>query len=449
MWGHVDTRIPGRRPDRTHGAISVQFLLILVPVLLGMMGFALDLGRLYLIRGELNQAASAMALAAASQLNGTASATTAADAAAQATLDNSLSTANKYNFGSIIVGQPTASLTSNVPGPAYFATAQDALTAYGQISATSGADGSSARHATVNLTAEAPLLFWGLLARGQSRKTTIAASAAAGVSAPLCTACGIVPFAIADLSAGSDVVNFGYTVGTAYTFGFNCTGAVGGSASAFAGTTRISYVIINKSDPNPIAALFASDDDQLFRDSAQGLVPSTGSAYSCSTIGGAETLWPSASAFQACAVGTPIAAVQNAMCGLSTRLTDSTPVACASVTNIGTLASAYSQDTDVINDTDLTQTLDYTQYTGNNRRLITVAVVDSLTTLNVLGFRQFLLIPTPGTSPLSNFPADGDGRFVGLYAGSQTYGAVAPVAQGSITGSCGVSAGPGKVVLLR
>ena len=41
--------------------MSIYFLVIMVPVLLGMMGFAVDLGRLWLIRGELNQAASAMA----------------------------------------------------------------------------------------------------------------------------------------------------------------------------------------------------------------------------------------------------------------------------------------------------------------------------------------------------------------------------------------------------
>ena len=54
--------------------MSLQMLVILVPVIFGMMGFALDLGQLYLIRGELNQAAIAMAVAAAAQLNGTASA---------------------------------------------------------------------------------------------------------------------------------------------------------------------------------------------------------------------------------------------------------------------------------------------------------------------------------------------------------------------------------------
>src|SRR5204863_116838 len=57
--------------------MSIQMLVIMVPVLFGMMGFAIDLGRLYLVRGELSQAANAMALAAAAQLNGTTAANTA------------------------------------------------------------------------------------------------------------------------------------------------------------------------------------------------------------------------------------------------------------------------------------------------------------------------------------------------------------------------------------
>ena len=52
--------------------MSLQLAVILVPVVFGMMGFALDLGRLYLVRGELTQAADAAAIAAASQLIGTA-----------------------------------------------------------------------------------------------------------------------------------------------------------------------------------------------------------------------------------------------------------------------------------------------------------------------------------------------------------------------------------------
>ena len=123
LWGLVVNR---NRNSFRQGSMSVQFLVILVPVVLGMMGFAIDLGRLWLIRGELNQAAASMALAAAAQLNGTTAATDAAEAAALATIDPSQSDSNRYNFGSVLPGVGTAVLTSTVsPSFAYFAGSGD------------------------------------------------------------------------------------------------------------------------------------------------------------------------------------------------------------------------------------------------------------------------------------------------------------------------------------
>src|SRR5437867_1657525 len=93
-----------RRARARRGAMSIQMLVLLVPVMFGLMGFGLDLGRLYLIRGELAQAAQAMAMAAAARLNGTAQGLTDATAAANATLDDSSGHGNKYNFGSLLIG---------------------------------------------------------------------------------------------------------------------------------------------------------------------------------------------------------------------------------------------------------------------------------------------------------------------------------------------------------
>ncbi len=47
--------------------MSMQMLVFLVPVIFGLMGFALDLGRLYLVRGELMHAAEAKAQEEAGQ----------------------------------------------------------------------------------------------------------------------------------------------------------------------------------------------------------------------------------------------------------------------------------------------------------------------------------------------------------------------------------------------
>src|SRR6478609_1699235 len=106
--------------------MSIQLLVIMVPVLFGFMGFALDLGRLYLIRGELNQAANAMALAAAQQLIGTATSLDNATVAANQSIDDTTSRGNKYNFGSLPINQTTGNLVSTVTPPAFFATVADA-----------------------------------------------------------------------------------------------------------------------------------------------------------------------------------------------------------------------------------------------------------------------------------------------------------------------------------
>src|SRR5262249_12835109 len=101
-----------------------------------------------------------------------------------------------------------------------------------------------------------------------------------------------------------------------------------------------------------------------------------------------------------------------------------------------TLAASYQPDTDPNNYDE------YADYTGNGRRIITIPIVDQLSptgAMTVLGFRQFLLIPSQGAFNLN--PADVFGRFVAMYIGS-----VAPLKQGRFDG-CQLSSGPGKVVL--
>lgn len=434
------------RGGREAGGLSLPFLVILVPVVLGMMGFALDLGRMYLIRAELNQAASAMAIASAQQLNGTVAATSAATAAANATIDPGSTDSNAYNFGSLIVGQGNILLSSATSDPAYFAALADAQAAFGQQGAGSGADGTSARHVVINLNADAPLLFWGLLSLGQSRKTNIAGSALAGVSAPLCTGCNIAPFAIQRLDTGdTDPVDFGLVPGNIYTLGHSCTGA----ATQLAGSTgRINYLVIDRYDTGSAV----TEDDYLFNLGANGLQTSTSTpGWACSTINGTENLWTGtlSAAPQACTAGTPRPAIQPLLCGLSTRLTNATPTACNAITNISTISGSFPMDSDP----NFYVAQDYVDYSGNNRRIITVPVVETLSAtapMTVVGFRQFLLEPNADSS-IPTF-ADGDGRFLAMYPNPAvqsgfTSGAVLPLKQGRFDGSCGITTGPGKVVL--
>jgi len=440
--------------------MSLQLAVIMVPVLFGMMGFAIDLGRLYLIRGELNQAATASALAAAAQLIGTSASLDNATAAAQQSLDDTNHLGNKYNFGSLEIGQTTGILSSTVNAPAFFATVADATGSSGSTG--TQADGTTARHVQINLTADAPLLFWGMLSVGQSRKTPIAGQALAGISAPLCTACGIAPFAIAALDT-SDTVNFGFgTPGAAglFTFAFECLATTGGTGPTpttgpptLAGTV-MQYVLINRLD---LANATLDETQQLYKDGAQGLVASpnpnpTGSPIplACAGINDAsEMMWASASPTTCATIFAPSAAVSAVVCGLYSRFDNTSPPTLCStaVTDFAGLSTLYQPDTDLVTgEADL-----YSSYTGNKRRIVTVPIVDvlatnTLSTMTVIGFRQFFLEPNPDGSYPN--PADPYGRFVAQYIGSP-----APVQQGWFDDHFGlgcpvpVAAGPGKVVL--
>jgi hypothetical protein len=433
----------------------LQLLIILVPVIFGLMGFALDLGRLYLIRGELNQTANAMAMAAAAQLNGTEGSLEIAALAANQTIDTTLGDGNKYNFGSIVPGDGTPLLNSTVSAPLFYGAYADAISP----TSTNYADGTTARFVQINLQGDAPLLFWSLLQLGQSQKTSIGAFAVAGISAPLCTVCSMEDFAVGDQSGGGDSTDFGFVAGTKYTFYFDCTGTPGTAAALIPDATiAIPYVMVDRYNPN----LTLDETQQLFRTGASGLIPlpmsSANRQFACFTVGAAEFLWGNAgnggtsTVPLACgAAGAANPQVEEMLCGLYSRFSDPTVLtACANVTDLTDIATAYQPDTDT-NDYD-----DYTAYGGNGRRIITVPIVDTIsttatTTMNVLGFRQFFVTPTPNPNTgLGNDPSDSHGKFNAIYLGN-----VAPVKQGFYASlvppapiaACGITSGPGKVVL--
>lgn len=434
----------------------MQLLIILVPVLFGLMGFAVDLGRLYLIRGELNQAANAMAIAAAQNLNGTGGALENAALAANLTVDQTLGDGNAYNFGSIPLGSTTGNLTSTIAAPLFFSSMTDAT------DPTSGnyADGTTARYAQVNIQADAPLTFWSLLSLGTAQKTTVGAMAVAGISAPLCTVCSMEDFAIADLSGGADPVDFGFIFNTKYTLYFDCTGSTTTVAAIPDATTTVPYVLIDRYNSN----LTLDETQQLFRIGENGLIPlpsgTTNRTLACFTVTGGsspEYLWGNAgnggtsTVPGTCTTSTLNPQIEEILCGLYGRFDDPNNLtACAGVTDLSDIATAYQPDSDT------TDYDDYTQYGGNNRRVITVPIVNALPTaasgtMDVLGFRQFLVTPTPNPNTgLGNDPSDSHGRFNAIYIGN-----VLPVKQGFYTAlvppaaasSCSITSGPGKVVL--
>jgi Flp pilus assembly protein TadG len=404
-------------------------LVILVPVIFGFMGFAIDLGRLYMIRQELKTAANAMALAAAARLNGTDAAADAAATAAEVASAESGGLQNKFDFGGVAVGESEGVATSTVDGPEFFDTVA-AATGGGE-----GAGDGTVRHARVSITAEAPLLFWRFLAQGIEGRTQVRVQAVAGISAPLCTACGIEAIAVAALDP-EDTTEFGFTQGTRYTLGYVCNGP--NQPQPLAGTTqRVPYLLINRL--NEEAQILTGEDTQAFRIGAGGLPASTNEAVSCLRIDAVEAVWASALPL-ACPLpgqqGQVPAQVRSLLCGMATRFETGVFAGCETIAESDAAAAAFVADTDT---TDLD---DYAAYTGSGRRVITVAIVDALgdpQAMTVLGFRQFLVEPLANNTNLS--PTDPNGRFVVLYIGNRM-----PLKQGRFSG-CSAVSGPGKVVL--
>ena len=433
--------------------MSLQLAVILVPVVFGMMGFALDLGRLYLVRGELTQAADAAAIAAASQLIGTA--TSLDHAGAVATQAIAL---NKYNFGSLTLGQDSGNLTSTIADPAYFATVAGAL---GTDPNGASADGTTARHVQINVTADAPLLFWSLLSLGASRKTPIAAQALAGVSAPLCTACGIEPFAIPakDLTRPGELRTRRpdgrcplHLLLQLHRHGAHLPAQLGAIHRVHHHQSlrrgehhgprrdrpaipprRRGAGVVHHAQSHRLA-----DSHRMRRhrrSAGSGLEQSHLQRRAAGLFGSGTSPGGERRAVR------PVLALRQ-------------PDAACRLHHGGHRLSARSQpafqpDTDrVTGQGDI-----YSSYPGNGRRVITVTVVDALapntaTPMTVLGFRQFLVQPNPDGTFFD--PSDPNGRFVATYIGSPM-----PVKQGYVDDRFGqscpapVTSGPGKVVLHR
>jgi Flp pilus assembly protein TadG len=413
--------------------MSIQLLVILVPVIFGLMGFAIDLGRLWMIRGELHQAASAMALAGASQLSG---ATAMADVNITTAANVALNEANgnKYNFGSTTVPEGTITCFNSI----------DAAIANEPTGTTSCA-ATDVTAIQASITVPAPLLFWSLLPGGETRTTTVASYAVAGMSAPLCTGCGIVPIGVqAPDTSGADQDNFGFVVGDQYTFYYSCTGQAPGSIAG----TPVPYVILNRVNPD------LDEPTQMVQHGAGGLTGATittpnactsapATPTSCVNIGDIEQLPISGNATPGrCQATTPQIDVTTMLCGLYTRMSTDLFGSCA---DYAATTAPFAADTDPALVTDLTA------YAGNGRRILTVAVVNPLAAdtscggMTVLGFRQFLLNPAADGS---YNPGDANGRFAALYLGS-----VQPLPQGwfdtRYAPACRsfLTTGPGKVVL--
>jgi len=431
----VDTRNPSNaltgslRARGEGGSASFQMIVLLVPVIFGLMGFAIDLGRMYSARNDLKIAANSIAQAAAAQLAGNSAAIENATTAGLYAVSTTNGRGNLYDFGGMQIGQTNGSLNSETPTLNFYDTVASALGSEGASGGEAGA--TTARHVKVTVRGEAPLIFWRFLSLAQEGKLNLVTQAVAGVSSPVCQACGIEPIGLQAISQ-DDTTDFGFTVGSRYTFGYVCNG--GPTPGPINGTVqRVPYVLLNRY--NEGAQVLADENTQLYRIGALGLPANTDSTYSCVRYNAEETIWVNAAPLN-CNQNRVNTQITTFLCGLAARFDNATvPAACNQVAETDTILSASTVDTDI------TDTEDYTAYTGNRRRIITVPIVDtaSTSTMVVLGFRQFLLEPNANDVTLN--AADQNGRFAALYLGT-----VMPVRAGRLDG-CTLTAGPGKVVL--
>src|SRR5438552_1039391 len=140
------------------GSTSVYFLLFTL-VMLGLLAMAVDFGRFYAIQAELQTAADAAALSAATRLVGTMSSTDQADQKWNATFDSTTGNDNRFNlrlnqvlFSTNLVSETAASYFSSLGE----ATANTGGSAGGGIDWGSG---TYPKYARVQISAQAPVLF--------------------------------------------------------------------------------------------------------------------------------------------------------------------------------------------------------------------------------------------------------------------------------------------------
>jgi Flp pilus assembly protein TadG len=413
------------RSDR--GAATVYFLLLTI-VVLGLLVFATDVGRLYLIQGELQTAADAAALAAATRLQGTASATGHAANQITASFDSTNGNDNRFNLRLNQIGASGSLATTTQVD--YFSTLEDAIANVnsGQTGAIDWATGLYPKYVRVQITAQAPVAFAPSLTR-TAGFPSITVSAIAGLSTAICTACGIEGLAIVDQSGDTDdPVNYGLMPGAFYTLSLTTSNPFLGSLPNTVGTVQ--YVILNHT---PSGAAGLDSDSSFFELGAAAISNTPGlDPPGAVSVGSVEVINPDYAPANINTIGRDI------LCGMNVRFA----VAETACDPFADLAAQFTADSDAAGDRDADTGLqDYAVgYDGNARRILTLPVVDAPDTLNVLNFRQFLVEPAATTQGVDVSASNGAFR-------AQYLGMPVPMRCGGVGGFCNNAAGPGRSVL--
>jgi Flp pilus assembly protein TadG len=181
----------------------LPLLAVCLVVMLGMLGLAIDLGRMFICKNELQTFADASALAAVAQLDGTQSGVEGANATATA---GPLGTTkpNGYNFDTVAISNVTTGYATSFSGT------------YDTFDTADSAGANSYRFISIKALANVPLTFLPVLP-GIATQMPMSATAVAGQQPQGSVSNGgLIPFA-PDAHNQSDPKNFGLTPGASYT----------------------------------------------------------------------------------------------------------------------------------------------------------------------------------------------------------------------------------------
>ena len=371
-----------RRHERPTGGGERGYVLITMAAaaiaLIGVLGLAVDVGRMFIAKNETQIYCDSAALVAALALDGTTTGITNA----QAAVTNST---NTWNLGTTKVSNPTVTFATTAAGP-WVATPNPAT---GYI--------------YTRVAATVPLQMYFLPVIVTTTTQNVPSAAIAGQIALTSFPRGLAPYTA--VSTNTVGPNFGLVVGNSYD--------------------------MNWPQYNGTRAGCAPDNpDKCFNPgSAPCSGESTASKQAVVASWGASTsgYWGSNSnstiqqeildviQIQAVDVGTNIQPV----------LTNGNKLSEA-----GYLDQRASQDTDTSDNTVST----YLAAVHNGRRLMAVPIVDPVdpTHTNVIGYGQFLLLANgPGTSDYYKKTTGGSDPYCALYAGPYNIGSTNPGAGGS------------------
>ena len=349
---------------------------------LGFVGLAVDIGRMFIVKNESQAFCDAAAVAAAMVLNG-------ASTGINQAVSKVATSPNKWNFGSTSVSTPVVSFATAAAGP--------------WLTNPSPAVG----YAYVRVTATVPMqLFFLPLVTGQRIFNVISTAVAAQV--PITSlSWGASPYTAISTTPAAN--NFGFVIGNSYdiqwpTYNGNRAGCAPGNPDKCFNSPPCSG--------DPGASLSA-------------VVANWGAKHS--------GYWGSNS--NSLIAAEVLNTVQMAPIAIGTNL-DPLLTAGNKQSEAGYLDQRASQDTDT---SDATPSLYLANASHNGRRLLPVAIANPIdpTHTTVIGFGQFLLSTNGSPSDFYVKSANGNSPFCAVYAGPYNIGSSGPGAGGA-TGASSV-----------